>query len=225
MAAPTLYLIADECLRIISGGNIPDATKVDIDEVKLSVAEVCNSLLKIEHFQINGKTGEMIPNGTVLGLYENIPVTAYKNISKATLPIKPLKLQRNMGVFSIFDSENPAMEYIPLQMGQWGLLQSQPLINDLLGQCGYENFGMEILFTKDISSSDPANPTLVSMRLAIMDASMYGDYDPLPILPEQVWQVKKEVCAMYGAEVVADKVVDPGRKELKVVPINQQTQS
>lgn len=224
MAASTLYLIADECLRIISGGNIPDATKVDIAEIKLSVAEVCNSLLKIEHFQINGKIGEAIPNGTVLGLYENIPAVAYKNVSKAVLPVKPIKLPRNMGLYSIFDPENPAMEYIPLQMGQWGLLQSQPLINDLLGQCGYENFGMEVLFTKDISGPDPDNPTLVSMRLAIMDASQYGDYDPLPILPEQVWQVKKEVCAMYGAEVVADKITDAGHKEQKGIPINQQTQ-
>lgn len=225
MVAPTLYLIADECLRIISGGNIPDATKVDINEIKLSVAQVCNSLLKVEHFQVNNKIGEMIPNGTVLGLYENIPVLSYKNVSRAILPVKPLKLQRNMGIFSLFDPEDPSKEYIPMQMGQWSLLQSQPLINDLLGQCGYENFGMEILFSKDISSSDPAFPTLVSMRLAIMDASQYGDYDPLPILPEQVWQVKKEVCAVYGAFPVSSKVVDPGRKELKGIPVNQQNQS
>lgn len=225
MAASTLYGIGEECLRIISGGNIPDATKVDIEDVKLSVAEVCNSLLKIEHFQINEKMGESIPNGTVLGLYENIVVSKWKNVSQAMLPVKPLKLKRNMGVFSVFDPENRAFEYIPMQMGQWALLQSQPLINDLLGQCGYENFGMQILFSKDISSGDAASPTLVSMRLAILDASQYGDYDPLPILPEQVWQIKKEVCAMYGAEIVADKVIDPGRKELKGIPINQQTQS
>lgn len=224
MASPTLFLIAEECLRIISGGNIPVATKVTIQEIKLSVAEVCNSLLKVEHFQVNGKMGEAIPNGTVIGLYDNIPVTKYKNVSQAILPIKPLKLPRNMGVFSIFDPENPAAEYIPLQMGQWGLLQSQPLLSNLLGQCGYENFGMQILFTKDISNADPNNPYLVSMRLAILDASQYGDYDPLPILPEQIWQIKKEVCSVYGVEIVADKIVDPGRKEQKGIPITQQTQ-
>lgn len=225
MAAPTLYLIADECLRIISGGNTPDATKVDINEIKLSVAEVCNQLLKVEHFQINGKLGESIPNGSVLGLYESIPVIAWKNVSQCMLPVKPLKLPRNMGVFSIFDPENPSFEYIPLQMGQWSMLQSQPLINNLFDQCGYENFGMQIVFTKDISSGDINKPTLVNMRLAIMDASQYGDFDPLPILPEQVWAVKKEVCGMYGTEIVSDKVVDAGRKEQKGIPINQQTQS
>lgn len=222
--ATTLGILWDECARIIYGGNVPIAGKVTPEELRRSICQATNSLLKTEHFQVNERMGEKIPNGTVLGLYENIDVTKYKNVSQCQLPVKPIKLPRNMGVFSIFDPENPAFEYIPLQMGQWGLLQSQPLINDLLGQVGYENFGMQILFTKDITNNDPLNPTTVSMRLAILDPAQYGDFDPLPILPEQEFTVKQQVCAMYGAEVVSDKVIDPGRKELKGIPINQQTQ-
>lgn len=222
--ATTIFRLAEECSRIIYGGNIPVGGKVDIEELKLSVCQVINQLLKTEYFQINGKLGENIPNGTVLGLYENILVTTWKNVSQCTLPVKPVKLPRNMGIFSIFDPNNPAFEFIPLQMGQWGLLQSQPLINDLLGQCGYENFGMQIVFTKDITNGDPLNPTMVSMRLAIMDISQYGDYDPIPVLPEMEFTIKQQVCAMYGAEMVADKIVDVGHKEQKGVPINQQTQ-
>jgi len=223
--ATTVYKIADECARIIYGGNIPDAGKVHIEELKTSVCQVVNQLLKTEYLQINGKLGEKIPNGTVLGLYEDIEVTSWKNVSQCMLPVKPIKLPRNIGVYSIFDSENPSFEFIPLQNGQWGLLQSQPLINDLLGQCGYENYGMQIVFTKDISSGDVNNPTKVSMRLVIMDISQYGDFDPLPILPEMEFSVKQQVCALYGAEMVSDKVIDPGRKEMKGVPINQQSQS
>jgi len=223
--ATTVYKIADECARIIYGGNIPDAGKVHIEELKTSVCQVVNQLLKTEYLQINGKLGEKIPNGTVLGLYEDIEVTSWKNVSQCMLPVKPIKLPRNIGVYSIFDPENPSFEFIPLQNGQWGLLQSQPLINDLLGQCGYENYGMQIVFTKDISSGDVNNPTKVSMRLVIMDISQYGDFDPLPILPEMEFSVKQQVCALYGAEMVSDKVIDPGRKEMKGVPINQQSQS
>jgi hypothetical protein len=222
--ATTVYKLADECARIIYGGNIPDAGKVHIEELKNAVCQVANQLLKTEYFQINGKIGETIPNGTMLALYENIAVTKYKNVSQAILPVMPVKLPRNMGVFMIFDPENPAFEFIPLQMGQWGLLQSQPLINDLLGQCGYEPFGMQILFTKDITNNDPLNPTTVSMRLAILDIAQYGDYDPLPVLPEMEFVIKQQVCAMYGAELVADKIVDAGHKEQKGTPINQQTQ-
>lgn len=221
----TIFRLAEECLRIISGGNPPVASKVHLAEIKLAIGQVCNSLLKAEYFQINTKLGEAIPNGTILGLYEGILVTPFKNVSQCFLPVKPLRLPRNMGVFSIFDSNNPFLEFIPLEMGQWSLLQSQPLLNDLMGQVGYENFGMQIVFTKDITLPISQPQKTVSMRLALMDVSLYGDFDPLPILPEQEFEVKRQVCAMYGAEVVADKVVDAGHKEQKGVPLPQQAQT
>lgn len=225
MGVVTKYRLAEECGRIIYGGNIPVAGKVLLPELMISVAQVANAVLKTEYFQINAKMGEMIPNGAMIGLYENIPITQWRGKSQALLPVMPLKLPRNMGIYAIFDSSDPTNQYIPLQMGEWSLLQSQPMLSNLLGQCGYEAFGMQILFTKDLTSFDPANPTTVGMRLVILDINLYGDYDPLPVLPEQEWQIKKEVCAMYGAEIVSDKIVDPGHKEQKGVPIPQQAQT
>jgi hypothetical protein len=99
------------------------------------------------------------------------------------------------------------------------------MINNLLGYCGYENYGMQILFTKDLTSPDPSNPTTVSMRLVIMDISQYGDFDPLPILPEMEFQIKIQVLKLLGQEPVSDKIVDPGQKEGKGVPIPQQAQT
>lgn len=223
--ATTIYRIAEECGRIIYGGNIPIAGKVSIYELKISVGQVINTLLKTEYFQINGRLGETIPNGTILALYEGIPVTKFQGKSAAKLPVKPVKLPRNMGVWSIFPDGQPDKEYIPLQMGQWGLLRSQPLLNDLLGQCGYEVYGDQILFTKDLSQPIQSPQPTVSMRLVLMDISQYGDYDPLPVLPEMEWDIKKQVCALYGAEVPADKIVDPGRKEQKGVPLTEQKQT
>lgn len=226
MAAVTIYRIAEEAARIIYGGNIPVAGKVSLYELKIACAQVANSLLKTDLLTINGPMKEAIPNGTVLGLYENIPVTSWRNKSAATLPIKPLKLPRNMGIYSVFDSANPDREFLPLQMGQYAMSQSQPeIISNLMGQCGYENFGMQIIFTKDLSTPDPTSPFLVSMRLAILDITQYGDYDILPILPEMEWQIKQEVVKMFVGEQVSDKVVDPGRKEQKGIPLPQQSQT
>lgn len=224
MAVVTIYRLAEECLRIISGGNIPIASKVHINEIKISCGQVINSLLKVDYFQVNAKLGETIPNGTVMGLYEDIPVTSWRGKSAAKLPVKPIKLPRNMGVWSVFPSDDPDKEFIPVPMGQFALLQSQPLLSNLLNQCGYSVYGDQVLFTKNLSTPNPNDPLKVSMRLAIMDISLYGDFDPLPVLPEMEWQIKQQVCAMYGAEVVADKIVDPGRKEQKGIPINQQNQ-
>ena len=221
--ASTLYRLAEECLKLLSGGKIPVATGVSLNEAKISICQIANQLLKIDYLEINARWGEMIPNGSVLGLYENIAVTKFKNRSQAQLPIKPIKLPRNMGVWSVFPSDEPDKEYIPIEMGQWSLLQSQPLINDLLGQVGYEVYGNQVLFSRDLTVTGQS-PT-VSMRLIILDFSQYGDFDPLPILPEQEFQIKQEFVKLYGGEPIPDKTADPSVNEQKNVPVTQQRQA
>src|ERR1700753_1975372 len=107
MPVITIYRLAEECARVIYGGNVPVAGKVTIKEIKIACAQVANQLLKVDIFSVNEQDGESIPNGTVLGLYENIPVTSWNGKSVCALPIKPLKLPRNMGIWSVFNSNNP----------------------------------------------------------------------------------------------------------------------
>lgn len=224
MAVPTLYRIAEECQRLLSGGIIQAASTISLNELKIAVGQVANQMLKAEHFSINEKMQEKIPNGSVIGLYENITYSEYGNgRSKATLPIKPLKLPRNMGVFSVFLTSKPEDEFIPLQMGQANLIKSQPLVNDLMGQIGYENFGLDLIFTKNLKLLFP-NDTL-SMRLAIFDIGQYGDYDVLPITPEMEWQIKQEVVKLYSNEGTVDKLVDSSVKGQQDLPLRQQQQA
>lgn len=229
MAVVTIGRLSEEILKMLSGGEIQAASNIDINEIKISIGQVVNSLLKIEHFNINEKMGETIPNGSVLGLYENISCETWNGKSKCTLPIKPLKLPRNMGIFAIYPKYTTNgnyeldKEYIPLQMGQGGLIKSQPMINDLLGLVGYENFGDQVIFTKDVKSLFP--DMVVAMRLAIMDISLYGDYDMLPILPEQEMAVKEAVIKMYSGVGVADTLVDSTTKQQQNIPITQQKQN
>lgn len=222
--ATTLFRLAEETLKILNGGSIQTATNVSLNEVKISICQVANSLLKTEHFSVNEQLGEKIDNGSVLGLYQGIAPVSYGNgRSKATLPVKPIKLSRNMGVFSVFMEDDISNEFIPLQMGQYNLIKSQALINDILGQIGYETFGLELIFTKDLPLLFPGKT--LSMRLAILDFSQYGDWDVLPILPEQEWQIKNEVVKLYSGEPISDKLVDPSAKQSQKIPLTQQTQS
>lgn len=229
MAVVTIYRLAEQINRILSGGDIPTATNVTIPELKIACGQVINQLLKTDYFQTNAALGEAIPNGSVLGLYEDITVTSSNGKSKATLPVKPLKLPRNMGVFAIYQKTNEQgyydldKEFIPLQMGQGGLVKSQPLLNDLMGQTGYEIFGNEVIFTKDLPAIYPY--IRLAMRLVIMDINEYGDYDALPILPEMEAQVIQMVVEMYSKEPLPDKVVDSTNKEQKNVPLLNQRQA
>ena len=66
--ATTLYRIAEECLKALSGGNIAGASNISLGEMKISICQVANQLLKVEHFSVNEKMAEKIDNGAVLGL-------------------------------------------------------------------------------------------------------------------------------------------------------------
>ena len=226
MAVTTIYRLAEQTMRLIEGGAPSVASSITFNEIKIACGNVINQLLKTDYLNVNAALKETIPNGSCLGLYEDIEVFSYNGKSKASLPIKPLKLPRNMGIFAIYPKYTLNgiyeldKEFIPLQMGQGSLIKSQPLINDLMGQVGYENFGMDIVFTKDLKTLFP--DIKLAMRLAIMDISLYGDYDPLPVLPEHEWQIINEVYKVYATQVVPDKLVDPTVEEAKNIPTVQQ---
>lgn len=223
MAVVTIYRLAEQAHSLIEGGDPQAASSIGLNELKISCGQVINKMLKTDYMGSNLPMGELIPNGAVLGLYENIQVAQNgTGSSKATLPIKPLKLPRNMGVWSVFPSGQPSKEFIPLQMGQTNLLKSQP-INDFLGQVGYETLGDKLIFTKDLTNGGGTTAT-VDMRLAVMDISLYGDWDMLPVPPEWEWDIITEVYKMYSTQPVPDKVVDATQSELKGTPMNEQRQ-
>lgn len=220
--ATTKYKLAEQVVRLLNGGEIPVSTKVKINEAKLAVEQVLNKLLKMEYLNVNIPSYEMIPNGASVATYEGIEVIQYGTRSKSTLPAMPLKLPRGIGVYQIFDPANPDCPFIPLEMGQLGLLKSQPLINNLLGQVGYEWYGTDIIYTTDLTQPDPIE---VTMRLVVLDISQYSDYDILPVPADMEWDIVQEVYKLFATEPVADKLVDSGVNEQKGVPVTQQMQS
>jgi len=224
MAAPTRYRLAEQIYGLLEGGDPGAASSVSINELIISVGQVVNSRQKSEYFDRNVPMGESVPNGTVLGLYQGISVTKDgTGYSKCTLPIKPLNLPRNMGVWSVYPAGQQDKEFIPLQMGQINLLRSQPMINDLLGQVGYEVLGETLRFTQDLTNGGTETAT-VDMRLAVLDMGQYDDYTMLPIPPEWEWDIIKEVYGLYTSQPIPNKVVDATTKELRRTPINDQRQ-
>lgn len=229
MSVVTKYRLAEQIMSLIEGGDPAVASSITFNEIKIAIGNVINSLLKTEYLNVNTAMGETIPNGCCLGLYEGIDVVSYNGKSKATLPIKPMKLPRNMGIWSIYPNYYTVSgrgiyemdkEFIPLQMGQGALIKSQPLINDLMGQVGYENFGMDVIFTKDLKTLFPS--IKLAMRLVIMDISQYSDHEPLPVLPEHEWEIVQQVYKVYSTQPIPDKLVDPTVDESKGIPTQQQ---
>lgn len=219
---PTKARIAEEILLLLSGGRIGVATKYHINEIKLSVAQVANQLLKLDYFNGVQTLQEFIPNGAAIGTYPNNLVTQWSNTSMTTLPCMPMRLPRGLGVYQIFPQSDYFAEFIPLQLGEASLIRSQGLVSNLSGSIGYEVSGLNVIFTQDLTI--PNTNVYVTIRMVVLDFTQYSDYDPLPLPPEMEWTIKQEVMKLYGMEPIADKLVDPGVKESRV-PLPQQKQT
>lgn len=220
----TIYKISEEILKLLNAGNVQAASSASIGEIKIAVCQVANSLLKAEHFSVNEQMGEKIPNGSVVATYDGIAITSTSNNrSEADLPAQPLKLPRGMGVWAVYLTDFPDNQFIPLQMGQSVLIQSQPQLSDLLGQVGYETRAAKLKFTKDLSLLFP-DKTL-TVELILLDISEYDDYQVLPILPEHEWEIKQQVYKLYAGVGIPDKLVDVTTSDQKNFPPKQQQQA
>lgn len=222
MAIVTIYRLAEQVLSLVEGGDMPAASSISINEVKLAINQIINKFLKTDYISTNIGGRELIPNGSVLALYENISVEKWGDRSRSSLPVKPLKLPRDIGVYSVYPSGKPDEEFIPVQIGQTALLKSQPMINDMLGQICRQTEGLYVVYNKDLTSIFPS--ITVDMKLVVMDISQYSDFDVLPIIPEWESDIIMEAYKMFSSQPIPDKVVDSTQKELIRNPINNQTQ-
>lgn len=168
--------------------------KVDILDVIAALPQVLNRMFNMTYFTAVLQNGETVPDGLMLGTYNGIAVTSIGVRSKSTLPIMPISLPRNQGVFQISDKIDFTGEYIPVAPGQYNMLAAQPGISDFLGQIGYEVIGNQVIYHKDITIS---GITSVNMRLVVLDITKYDDYAPLPVPADMEATVVEELYKMF----------------------------
>lgn len=192
----TKYLLAERIHRMLNP-NI--SAKMHINDVMLMVQSVANSILKMEVFKVNMPEGDTIPPNCMIATYENVPVTAYKDVCQSKLPAIPVALPRNMGVYEIFDQL--WCPYIPIPAGIYNVAKPHNLLGS---QTGYEVYGTQVIFTKNLLPSVSS----VNMRLVVSDLSTLGDYDLLPITPDMEVQIIDTVYKMLVGVPPADRQAD-----------------
>jgi hypothetical protein len=189
--------LTDQILRLYSGGSPNDEKDITRDDINLLVGQVINRLLKTEHLSLNMAGGEMFPPHTLVTTYKVFVKPPNENIpySHATLPVFPISLPRNMGVWSVSDL-SCSKEYIPIQTGQYTLISQQDQLKYLETQDGYWAEGGYVYFTKDLTATAKLQ---VRIQLLIVDPSIQGEYDYLALPAEMEEAVVKEVLTLIGA--------------------------
>ena len=186
----TKKILSDQILYKINGGSPDGSDPVDERDIWKSIEQIVNGLFKLHHLDATLNVGETIPEAAMIATYENVAVTSFGEKSKSILPVTPIYLPKNMGIFQVYDPYYPDVPFIPLQRGQRGLLRTDELLNDTLGLISYEPKNNVIIYSRDITTF---GLTSVTMELCVLDMSTYGVNDYLPIPADYEEQVIKEL--------------------------------
>ena len=187
------YFLAEQVRLKLEGGYGKTASKVQFDDIKAALGQKINTKFRTEQFSINLPSGETIPDNLFLAEYEDIPVNGGKGKAEALLPIIPISLPRNMGVYAIKDETN--CEFIPMQAGQDTLMFGQKILSDFMKQVGYTVQGQKIKFTYDITINGIEK---INAVLVVMDLDKYDDFTPLPIPASMESEIVEELFVDFA---------------------------
>lgn len=192
--ASTKKILAEQVMYALGAGWPDIAAAVQEEDLYKRIEQKVNAKAKLQHFAQTLASGETIPDGLFLATYEGVAVTSSGDRAKATLPVKPVSLPRNLGIYNVYDERYPDQPFIPLQRGQMALLRSDALLNDLIGDVGYEPKNEEIIFTKDIALLGVSE---VVMELVVFDISQFSITQPLPIPADMEDELVREMVQEY----------------------------
>lgn len=206
MSGTTKKIIAEQVLKRLDGGYSDTADPIDERDVYKATEQKINALFKLRHLDTTLPSGETLPENAMIATYENIAVTSLDNgKSYATLPVTPISMTKNMGIFMIYDPTTPDNFFIPLQRSQLALLKADELLSDLMGSIGYEPKNQTVTFTKDLTFFGINN---VTMELCVFDMSKYSLTDRLPIPADMEDQIIQELVKDFSPVQPEDGTVN-----------------
>lgn len=202
----TKRYISDQVLMRLYGGLPDTAAPVQKYDVWAALGQKVNGLFKLHQFDTNLPSGETIPESAMLATYENNTVVSSGERSYALLPVQPISLPMNMGIFLVYDPNFPDMPFIPLQKGMTALLRTDNLLSDIMGQISYTPGNDRITFNKDLTT---LGISVVTMELCIMDISQYTETQNLPIPADYEERIINELVAQFSPVQPETGIVNP----------------
>lgn len=201
----TKKIISEQVQFKLAGGYPDMGEPVDERDIWKALEQKINSLFKLHQFDQTLANGETIPENTMIATYEDVAVTSFGGKSKSTLPIIPISLPKNVGIFLIYNSAHPDNPFIPIQRGQGALLKVDSLLNDLQGMISYEPKNNVVIYSKDITLFGFST---VTMELCVLDMSQYGITDTLPIPADMESRLVDELVQQFAPVTAESGIVD-----------------
>lgn len=203
----TLYGIG-ESIKGMLARDPAAGTRPNMQIIQNTAIQVINSMLGSQHFSQTMGGGENIPDGLALAAYDNVAVESYKNISRSVLPVMPVSLPLNLGIFHVGKTTDIVNGFVPFQPGEMQLIGEDELISDILGEFGYWPAGKYIYYNRDLTRIGDYSITEVFMFLVVKDLSLYAEFDLLPIPSNMESDVIMNTYKQLSGQTIESKKVD-----------------
>lgn len=202
----TKKIVSDQVLYKLAGGYPDNAFPIDERDVWKALEQKVNSLFKLRHFDTTLPSGETIPENAMIATYEGVTVTSSGQQSYSTLPVTPISLPKNVGIYLIYDANYPDYYFKPLQRGMRGLLRTDNLLSDTLGLISYEPKNNRVVYSKDLTLLGVSS---VTMELCVFDISNYSATAELPIPSDYEERIVNELVAEFSPVTAESGIVNP----------------
>lgn len=194
----TKYELAEQALRILSGGDIQKDSDTQIREMMKVISQARDMLVRQELWQLM-TMGDIIDiSGEYISTYDDVKVSydERKKVMYSTLPAQYINLPRNMGVYHISLMEDQFNAFIPTHAhfrSLYNNLQSQRLE----GRIGYWIEGDKIYY-QGIDKTDHIPE--VCMKLIVASNEIDDEDEMFPIPPDKELDVIKLALELYGMQ-------------------------
>jgi hypothetical protein len=202
--ATTKNILSEQIQRIyaryIDKGNESDV--IDIREIKLLVNQSINKVLKLQVAESFQAGMIDVPKCNIVEYTCAVTSQSANLRAFITLPVIPITLPMDMGIWSISAANAVMTPYIPIPSQDVIVFQGTNL-SALEQQVGYYVQGKRIYFTKDITTITNGSITSVLVNLLVADFSTQGDNDLLLISPEVESAIIEDVLGVLGLGKIA----------------------
>ena len=196
--ATTKRILAEQCMRILSGGYVTKDTEFDIRELMLAVEQARDRLVKQEVMSTSfSNTSAFVDMSGVIGnfisVYDNVDILTdgQKNIKFSVLPAMPLALPDDKGVYYVGYQQDQRASFIRMPNGSMGLYANLPS-SRLLGKEGFWVEHDTVYYNENV------NPDLekVLIKLVVVSKDIPPDA-PFPMPGELEADVVRDVVELY----------------------------
>lgn len=195
----TLRKIAQEVLRLESGGDVSNDSQLSEGYVILMIRQASNKFLKTELFERMADDDRSAPQ-LMIASYEVDVVGDLPN-KYIDLPDFYINLPFNKGLHAIAPIEDPTNHMIPRLNP--AVSRNLPCADLEPGQISYWTKGMRVYF-----DGDELDLGKVLVDLVVASPDNIGPDDSLPIFAEQQYDLIMLVRQMLANRPIQDKLLD-----------------